>query len=363
MKIANRLHPFSHQNGTKFLLPCTSFCVQVFPTRLEFTDLEGQEDPFFVALDLIGPIIDFTAELDLEQGVLRVFGTTKKGYMRYLFFASKDGIQLKLEKAPGEQVICRRSTSPALFYLTKGESLLIPMLLRDADRQKSDERLSLGIHKAQNWGFVRSRCDFMEIFPLWLALGRWIPVKDENSMEGNYSLIEECRKNIETRNKAELVESFQNLFLAAFEGVLVPRLIDTEHQGISGHTEIKTRLSPLPLLTKAGSLIRSLFIQETEKKIAILPCLPPEFHSGRMTGVQIDNLSLDFEWSKKALRCLRIVAPSDTEVCLILPKGFRSCRLRHRRRQESKKAAIASDGSLMLSLAPHQPLFLERFEK
>ncbi len=356
LTIAQRLHPFSHQNGTKFLLPQTSFCLQVFPTRLEFTDLEGREAPFFIELDFTGPIVDFTAELDLEQGILRVFGTTQKGYMRYFLFARKDGIQLKLEKAPGEQVICHLSTSSAAFCLTKGESLLVPMLLRDADGQRSQERLSLGMHKAQNWELIRSRCDFKEIFPVWLALGWWVPAQEA---EGNYSLLEECRKNIETRNKAHLLGSFQKLFLASFEGVLVPRLVDTEHQGIVQQTE--PDLLPLPLLTKGASLIRSLFVQEMAGKIAILPCLPAEFHCGRMTGVQIGSAMLDFEWSKKSLRRLKIVSPLDTEVCLSL-KTIRSCRLRYGR-GISKKAAIASDGSLILSLSPNQPAFLDRFEK
>ena len=356
LTIAERLHPFSHQNGTKFLLPQTSFCIQVYPTRLEFTDLEGRENPFFVTLDFTGPIVDFTAELDLEQGILRIFGTTQKGYMRYLLFARKDGIQLKLEKAPREQVMCHLSSSPAAFCVTKGESLLIPMLLRDADGQQSQERLSLGMHKAQNWELVRRRSDFKEIFPVWLALGRWIPAKEA---EGNYSLLEECRKNIETKNKAELLGSFQKLFLASFDGVLVPRLVDTEHQGIVQPMQLD--LSPITLLTKGASLIRSLFVQEIAGKIAILPCLPAEFHCGRMTGVQIGSVSLDFEWSKKTLRGLQIVSPQDAEVCLSL-KTIRSCRLRYGR-GTSKKAAIASDGSLILSLSPNQPAFLDRFEK
>jgi hypothetical protein len=356
LSIAQKLHPFSHQNGTKFLLPQTSFCVQVYPTRLEFTDLEGREAPFFIELDFAGPVVDFTAELDLERGVLRIFGTTQKGYMRYLALARKDGIQLKLEKAPGDQVMCRLSSTPTAYCLTKGESLLVPMLLRDADGQKSEERLSLGMHKAQNWEFVRRRCDFKEIFPIWLALGHWVPTKET---EGNYSLLEECRKNIETKNKAELLGSFQKLFLACFDGVLVPRLVDTEHQGIV--KQIESDALPLPLLTKGASLIRSLFVQEMAGKIAILPCLPAEFHCGRMTGVQIDRVALDFEWSKKSLRRLRIVSPLDAEVCLNL-RTIRSCRLRYGR-GISKKAAIASDGSLIVSLAPNQPAFLDRFEK
>src|SRR5579871_5182907 len=96
--IAERLHPFSHKNGTKFLLPGTSFSVQVFPTRLDFLDLEGRVVPFNVCFEVAGPVRDFTAELDLEHGALRVFGMTRKGYMRYRVFAKKEGIWLIVEK-------------------------------------------------------------------------------------------------------------------------------------------------------------------------------------------------------------------------------------------------------------------------
>ncbi len=359
LTIAERMHPFSHLNGTKFLLPQTSLCIQVFPTRLEFIDLEG--DAFFLTLDFAGPIHDFTAELDLEQGVLRVFGMTQKGHMRYCLFARKDGIQLKLEKAPEEKVVCHLSTATAPFYLTKGESLLIPMLLREAGMEKFTERLSLGGNKAQNWDLVRRRCDFTEIFPIWLALSHWIPAKTVETTEGNYSLLEMCRKNIEEKNKEKIVEGFHHLFLAAFEGVLVPRSVDTEHQGIL-NKEVNRGIPALPLLTKGASLIRSLFVGDTSKKVAILPCLPPQFHSGRMVGVQVENAVLDFEWSKKSLRCLQIVSSSDAEICLILPKGIRSCRLKLGRK-ESKKTAIGTDGSLILSLAPAKPVCLDRFER
>jgi hypothetical protein len=363
IKIAERFHPFSHENGTKFLLPNTSFSVQIFPTRLNFVDIEGKMESFFLSFDFAGPLKDFTAELDLEQGLVRVFGITKKGYMRYLIFAKNDGIWLTMEKIPEEKLICHRSFPPAQLSFSKGESLLISLPFKNDVSTKNEERLSLGVHKAQEWERVRRRLDFKEIFPFWLSLNYWTPLRKEESDQGNYLLIEECRQKIEYSEKQKILESFKNLFLAAFDGVLVPRLFDTEYQGILTEKTLQNPLpSPLALLTKGARLIRSLFVQGEDNCIAILPCLPPEFHSGRMIGVQALNTILDFEWTKKSLRRLQISSIYGGDILLKLPKGIRSCRVKKGRRV-IKKLSLDVHGKVMLSLVPSEKIELDRFEK
>src|ERR1700722_8636600 len=126
---------------------------------------------------------------------------------------------------------------------------------------RREERLSLGAHKAQEWEAIHRRLDCKEIFPLWLSLGHCIPFQEMDTREGNYSLIEECRQKIEGGDKEKVVESFQHLFLAAFEAVFVPRLYDTDHQGILPKPQHRRSLSPLPLLTQGARLIHSLFLQ------------------------------------------------------------------------------------------------------
>jgi hypothetical protein len=362
--IAQRFHPFSHDRGTRFLLPQTSLSIQVFPTRLFFTDLEGRIEPFFLSFDVVGPIVDFTAELDLEQGVLRVFGMSQRGFMRYLICAKKDGVWLTMEKTPQEEISCRLSSAATPCPLLKGESLLICVPLKDWEQTKIEEKLSLGEHKAQNWELIRRRLDFKEIFPLWLFLGSGMIAKTREEKEGNDLLLEECHRRIEQGEKEKVLEAFQNLFLAAFEGVLVPRLYDTEHQGILPEVEEKkTSLSPLPLLTKGASLIRSLFVQETQGLISILPCLPPQFHCGRMIGVKTsENFILSIEWTKKSLRRMQISSLSGGEIHLKLPKEIRSCRVKKGRRV-IKKLNPDSNRVVTLSLVADETLHLDRFDK
>ena len=364
INIAQRFHPFSHENGTKFLLPNTSYSIQVFPTRLNFVDVAGQMESFFFSLDFSGPLGDFTAELDLELGVLRVFGMTKKGYMRYIICAKKDGIWLTVEKIPEEKLILHRSFSPEPLCLSKGETLLISYPFNHFEKMKNEERLSLGIHKSQEWELIRRRNDFKEIFPFWLMLSHWIPRKDGGREQGNYLLLQECRRKINQGEKETVLTAFRHLFLAAFDGVLVPRLYDSEYQGILPEVEQKKPFSsPLPLLTEGAELIRSMFFQEKEEKIAILPCLSSEFHSGRMIGVKsLKGLTLDFEWTKKKLRRMRIFSLYEQEFLLNLPKGIQSCRIKQNQRV-IKKLMTDAEGNVRLPLGANKTIDLDRFER
>src|SRR3989344_6077351 len=136
ISIALRLRPFSHRPGTTVVIPKTPWQVQVFPTLLRFTHLISFET-FEKNLDIQGPMLDFTVELDLEKCCVRFFGHAAKGYHQ-LVFTEKD--------VPS--------------------SLLL---------QESKERLSLGMHKRLDWELVCRRRDLKEIFPVWFRLGQLVP--------------------------------------------------------------------------------------------------------------------------------------------------------------------------------------------
>ena len=330
IKIAERLRPFSHQAGMRFVLPMSSIAVQVFPTRLSFSDLAGKNEPFHYDFAFKGPLKEFTAQLDLEKGHLCVFGFTRAGYMRYFLKAEKDGVVLDVDKP-------------------KSQQLRFPLHMTGC-RSETKERLSLGEHKAQVWEDVKRRLDFKEIFPHWFALSQCVP-----GGSISHPLLEACRLMIANRERVKLLEAFESFFLAAFEGVLVPRLVDTEYQGILPQEEIKG--SPLPLLTEGGKLIRSLFFQEDQGVLSLLPCLPPEFHCGRMLGVKSSRGdSFDMEWTKKTLRKVRVVSAG--EMTIKLPKGIVSCRMKIGR--SLKKFSVDKDGHVV---CPAKGIvLLDRFE-
>lgn len=357
--IAERFYPFSHTLGAKFLLPRSSLSVQVFPTRLQFLDLNHRIEPFFIDFSFVGPVKEFTVMLDLERGMLCVFGKTEQGYMRYLLQVEKDHIVLTMEKVPSEKVECRYGEQVVL--LGKQGQLRIPLYFDDV--AVASERLSLGMHKAQEWEAIYRRLDFKEIFPLWLRLAAWVPSQPVSYKEGNFLLLEECRQKVENCEKTHIIPAFERLFLCALEGVLTPRLFDSEYQGIlpSSAASSSAVVSPLSLLTEGAKLIRSLFFCENQEEIAILPCLLGPFHCGRMVDVKTSQGNIvDFEWSKKNLRRMRIISSSSNDVRLKLPKGISSCRIKIGRKT-IKNSSIDRDGRMTLFLNANEKAHLDRF--
>src|SRR5690348_5084004 len=183
IRIAARLHPFSHQPGTLCLLPKTHLKVRVFPTRVEFSDFE--QGAFFFDWDVQGPVKNFTVELDLEQQQITVFGMTRSGYLRYHIRVQGDGIAVVFDKAP---------------FVNK-ETVLIPYNGKVC-ASVPQERLSLGMHKLQDWDRMRSRLDLKEIFPIWMRFGQITPSAPlSSSNKGNLQLLKKCSECIEENAK------------------------------------------------------------------------------------------------------------------------------------------------------------------
>ena len=116
-----------------------------------------------------------------------------------------------------------------------------------------------------------------------------------------------------------------------------------------------------PFLLEGGELIRSLFFQENPDNIELLPCLPADFHCGRMVGIRASNKAVfDFEWTKKTLRSVFIHPMGDEQISLKLPKGIRSFRLR--KEKSLANVAVDSKGIATLLLQGNKIVHLDRFE-
>lgn len=334
--IANRCRPFSHEYGESFLLPRTRVVVKVFPTRLEFGDK-------WIDFGWSGPIEQFTAQLDLEREELCVFGQAPLGYFSYVLKREGDSVMLIIEKAPPME----KKQRIELMKLESSQQGLIP-------------RLSLGSHKAQEFSKMKKRKDPCELFPLWLRLAGVCPSgTDQRGQSGQYGLLDECYRLVAEEKKLEIVKRLLDFFQSAFTGVFVPRLIDTEYQGIVERVE-EPGVSAMPLLMESAVLIRSLFYQEKEKgEVAILPLLPPDFHCGRFIDITLSSgVVLSFEWTKKKLRRLILAAPAglDQEVNLVLqlPRAIVSCRRASKRQgvhnvcvEEERVHCVLSAGEKM----------------
>ncbi len=329
IEIRKKLAPFSHLPGTSALIPRTPWEVQVFPALLRFHHLgTGQREE--IPLAHTGPIEGFTVQQDLERGFIRFFGRAKEGYFCSYLKANEQGIELDGKKLP---------------FVSLEPDPLPP--------QK--ERLSFGVHKAQNWDFIKARLDPCEIWPFWLLLAQQTP-KAALHKVGSFSLLASC----ERASKVEIVYLWRQVLLGCIQGILSPRLFDEQYQGLFPNHEADKGISPLGLLHEGARQIRALFFLEQEGEISLLPHFPPECHAGRFIFVQTargDQLS--FEWSKKRIKKV-VFSPAYTgERFFKLQKGISSFRIRSSlkdkgRQASSEKPFFCSGGS---------SLFLDRFSE
>jgi hypothetical protein len=357
IQIAERLKPFSHVPGTFCMLPKSPFSVQVFPTLLCFENLINQ-DKSECKLDIQGPLKDFTIIVDLEKARLEVFGKSKDGFVRYFITYQKEGIILFFEKTPAKGILCSFSKNETT--LKSKQQMLLP-LISGAPIDPIGERLSLGMHKLQDFSMIARRGDLSEIFPHWLRLSEMIPHTKESKSEAcNLFLLKECERHILEKNRVEIAGAFLQLFSSGMEGILVPRLKDKLHQGIVPDSEIPDLLSSLFLLKKSAFLIRSLFFTEAKPGFALLPALPPEFHAGRFVNIQTKNGErIDLEWSKKLLRRVVIHSLQPRTIELDLQSQVKS--FRFRRSYKDKGVRMKKDDPI--ALEKNAVVFIDCIEK
>jgi hypothetical protein len=301
-----------------------------------------------------GPIKQWTAELDLERQELVVFGRAQSGYFSYRLKRQGDSLVLLVDKVP-PATACRSSVlteqtlekRQSLSLMTLGKCQELPVL----------SRLSLGSHKAQEMSKIRERRDPCELIPLWLRVADLCEkFEGKRGKKGHYALLKVCEEG----DKLEIVQQWMAFFSSAFTGVFVPRLIDTEHQGIVA-CEPEAGVSALPLLYDSAALIRSLFYREGNgNRVAILPALPPEFHCGRFINIALSSgVMLSFEWTKKKLRRVLLSASQEVDIVLQLPHAIASCRCKSK--QTGLRQLDVKAHEVCCTLASGEKMELDRF--
>lgn len=350
IRIQGKLHPFSHLPGAVCLVPKTSIEVQIFPCLIRLRDLNKSAAVHEYSLNA-GELKQFTVELDLEGGLVRVWGEAAQGYLRYRIYAKERALFLELERGPAGLQF--GSTT-----LKKGA----PTKLRDLSQpvfSTSQEKLSLGKHRLQDWDQIKARADLAELLPACYALSQQSFSIDRNvKRAGVLKLLDQLREQISQKNKLEVDSILSQIFQVGFQGILSPRIYDENFLGILPFEPLDKELSSTLMLTELGQLVRSLFFQASEKEVSFLPCLPPGFHSGRFIRVKWEGDEIDFEWSKKQLKQVVWRCNSKKQIKLHLPKPLGSFRARGslRARGERKSALNLLD-------LPQATIYLDRFEK
>ena len=341
ISISQKYKPFLHLPGSSVIVPGTRIPCKIYPIRIV---IYGEWERI-IELPLSGPVKDFTVQLDLEEGCIRVFGTFQQGYVRYFICGQEDGVHLFLDKGPD-------FLKPFFSEKTK----TFPKL----DKQ---ERLSFGSHKAQDMELIRRRVDVLEILPLWYSAAAWLPPRADGVKvkEGNFQLLDAIAESIEKNDKNTIEKAWQSAYLASFESLLFPRVVDSDFQGICLDPLTKSDKDiDFCLLLKMGAhLIRRMLFWDQGEKVHILPCLPPEFHCGRMIGIDSRFGEWDIEWSKKLIRRVFFKPFQEGEVLPLFQKSVKTYRLRKGRKDKGKRVDTGS----VICFKAGESIFFDNFQK
>ncbi|MDE3055229.1 MAG: hypothetical protein KGI80_00815 [Verrucomicrobiota bacterium] len=325
--IAEKLRPFSHIPGITAIIPGTDCFIRAFPTLILL--VRGTEE-IALRLSLTGPVENFTLQLDLEARVLRVFGKASEGFFRLRFSGTSKGVELFGEKVPSQGIIVQGRT------LLHKEHLFFPLDLSFSAPLRL-ERLSLGLHREQEWEKVMHRFDVAEILPFLFTLGQQTPWRKEpKRLLGSARLLRSAK--------------LSDFCRVAFREMLVPRLFDDQHQGIV--PEEGEKEDPLFLLPSTSAWIRSLFFSQKERELTLLPT--SLFPEGRLTQIAAAGIGeLDLEWSKFTLRRAVLRCTTSLPFSLHLPAELSSFRLRsslHERgkRHQGRELLTLCEGTIYL---------------
>lgn len=358
IQLTEKYRPFSHEAGTALLIPKSFWKVTAYPARLMLENLIsiGAHEVLTILSQMDGPLASFTVMQDLEKDWVRVFGSGKKGYFSYRLVASAHEIILFVERCPKEGLFF--DFEGEVRNLKRKEELIIPTIT-PAFSLKSSEKVYFGSSKKQDWSLVKRRLSLEEILPIWFQLGKQIP-KHPILEVGTSRYLKTCADHLTQKNRDQIGRAFLELFKVGFEGILCPRLIDTDYQTRPSDEEIPQEASSLLLLGEGARLIRKLLVDISDQEVEILPCLPKEVHSGRFVGIECgQGLLMDLEWSKKLIRRLTLHPKKDQTVIFIFQKPVTSFRLRLGRKGRGKQVPVGTP----LELKKDTFYILDRFQK
>jgi hypothetical protein len=293
----------------------------------------------------------------VEEGAVKVFGMSLHGYFRYFLKQEQQGLFLILDRLPSSGMVVSFSGLAEKFHA--GAKIALSTK-KPQPFSPSLERLSLGVNKALDMSKIKRRQDLKELLPLWLAVGFKIPTVDCAGGQGFAEMaLCQLEQSIARGDSSEALKLLKVLYLAGFEGIFTPRMVDEEYQGITSDALFTSKGSSLQLLSRSAAAIRSLFFQGNKEGVSLLPCLPKGFVSGVYKGVvNPSGHTIDMAWSKGYLRMAVITPSCPGSLQLSLQKNIKSFRVR--KSLKDRGSFIKAGDSVDFSCI--HPLFLDRFE-
>ena len=308
--------------------------MEVFPTFLRLQE-KAQNQEIAIKFALQGPMRDFVVFMDLQKGKIQVQGFSRAGFFRYVVYVKEQSIHIDFIKKPKNFTYHITANFAVEIEETEKGIRAFSQDIKTYALEDTYEKLFLGCSKKQDIDKIRKRENMQEVFPLWYAMGKYFPKTSMPSAKIQ-TLFANWEKAIDTRSKELLSTLFVSLFRVGFTSLLLPRLVDTEHQGIIENEEKYPEQYPHFVIHEGARLIRRLFFQKEKEQIFILPCLPIELHTGKFINIQEDVITLHIEWSKKQIKKILCKAKQDCILQWHLPSSIKSFRLRFAKNNKGK---------------------------
>ena len=372
IKADQDLRVFSHNPGAALLLPGTLIVVTVFPTKLEFRQLDQSEFLLEIGLELEGEFKDFTVFQDLKKRLIEVQGFSKTGFFRYQLLIVEEGkdqkvIKFNLLKAPQKNLILKLKKEKQKVLVKNPVALPLKSKTNLIIETPTFELLSLGMHKKLDFELLKRRADLRELLPLWFRLGQITPEKPFVPT-GTLSLLKDLEKTVKNKQKNEAKALLSRIFKIGFKELFLPRISDDQHQGIltgksdkTDKKESSVGSSSSLLLSYGAKLIRALFFQEEkEKEQRLWKILPVStFFAGRFINLKTELGILHIEWTKKLLKKMILKADKSGQIKLSLQRELLTFRLRTSLQEKGR----VFDKSDSLIIESGKCYFFDRFQK
>lgn len=337
--------PISRLPGVQAVIPRSRWTVQLFPTLLRLTGPHGEE--VMHPLPIRGAVHEWTAQLDLECGEVRVWGRAQD-YFLFRINRLPEGITLIGERAYASQHLLVPDEACGTLAVGSPSGPAV-----EQPQSEEKERLQFGAHAIHDVDRLRVNPVLAQLLPAWFLLGEGWTVGDSLTEES--SLLGQWTRQVAEANSDGLSELLTELWRSGFSGLWHPHARDTQFWG---NALPPTQGNPWALLAAGRHLLRQMAMQWEGDKLTLLPCMPAILPAGRLLHSMGPSVLCSLEWTKRTPRRLWVQAKESCSL-QITWKGEPQARLQ---RLQNRKREPFQQGTT-LQLVKGEELLIDRFSK
>jgi hypothetical protein len=261
--------PLTRRPGAWAPIPGTFWRVQLFPTQVR---LEGPLGQRIVSdLPIQGPVTEWTAQLDLDRYLIRMWGKAEERFS-----------------------IILQARSGKIEWLSEGRHPQSHQLANHVETfGPTQERLQFGDHSIQDIDRLQALV-LSHVVPTWFRLG--FPLPEQHVQPNEPSLAGQWAQSMADLDRHRTAQAIVRLRKAGFKDLWSP---ESQDSGFWGFGMPATTGPAHQLLAAGARLLRDMVVQHNDRELILLPCLPKELPAGRWLHGQWPNVgTVHLEWTR-----------------------------------------------------------------